>query len=255
MSAAAHRGHLCVVLLFASACTADFLIGDGTSEGGSSGNAEGSPTSTLEGGPTSASGAEEATTNEPTTTGAMTGDPTTGEPTGDPSGDPSGDPTTTTEPTGDPTLETGVEATLEGGVETTTTGGDTGGGVLDCAETSLGDCEDLAACDLYGEGEMQVCWADPCHPDAYTTCDGLGMDGCELAPLCHWEGDIETGSCAAATCGELEMAACLDEPACTWLEAMCFEIECPPCGEYGMEMCAATDGCTWHDVGEICVTD
>ena len=251
MSAAAHRGHLSVALLFASACTADFLIGDGTSEGGSSGNAEGSPTSTLEGGPTSASGAEEATTNEPTTSGAVTSDPTTGEPTGDPSGDP----TTTTEPTGDPTLETGVEATLEGGVETTTTGGDTGGGVLDCAETSLGDCEDLAACDLYGEGEMQVCWADPCHPDAYTTCDGLGMDGCELAPLCHWEGDIETGSCAAATCGELEMAACLDEPACTWLEAMCFEIECPPCGEYGMEMCAATEGCTWHDVGEICVTD
>lgn len=242
------RRGVAIAWLFASACTADFLIGDGGTgdSGAGSSSGTGSPSTSLDSGATSGA-ADEGGTMAPTSSGDSA---TTSAQTSDPG--------TTTAPgtSGDATLEGGVDATLEGGVETTTetTGGDTAGGVADCPESTIEGCEDLPACDLYMVGEMQVCWADPCQPDASSTCDGHGMDGCAMAPLCHW--DADAAACVPAACGDiLTMTGCLEEPACRWFEMMCSPIECPPCGDYGQEMCTATEGCTWHELAAVCVTD
>lgn len=250
----------CIALFGASACTADFLLGDGESSDGGAGSsgAGESASSTMTGGGVEGG----STTSADPTSGDPSGDPTSGAPTGDPaSGDPSGDPTsgessaTTTEPT--TTEASSVESTLEGGEDPTTGGETTGGGdgVGVCPETPNDGCEDVPACDLYGDGETAVCWADACHPDAAATCEGLEMEPCIAAPLCRWDSDIEGGTCLHVACGDLPMGDCLDEPACAWNGESCNELDCPACGELSMAACAKVDGCTWREAGEICVTD
>lgn len=217
--------------LLATACTADFLVGDG----GSSTGAVGSESSV--GTPSSSEGSQ---------SGSTTG----------------GSASTTDTGVGATTLEGSSSGEPTGGAGSTSQGSDGGssssGGVavdgLDaCLATDNPDtCEAHPACDF---DDGLGCFPDVCHGDLAAWCGELDGDTCLAVPVCQWQPG--EAACVTWTCIEVGYEDCLSTPACAWLGDMatghCEAQDCPTC--YGLEMpgCAENVACSW--VEGVCVPD
>lgn len=225
------RGASMLAVVMVTACTADFLVGDGGSSTGAvaTDTSGGSASTTI--GEGSQSGDGSTTTTAGSTSATDTG-----------------------------TLESSSSgaASSDGGSSSQGSDGSSSGGVpaegLDaCLRTDNPDtCEAHPACDFYdGLG----CYPDICHGDLASWCGERSGDACIATPVCQWQpGD---GVCVTWGCVEVGYEDCLSTPACAWFGDMatghCEEQDCPAC--YGLEMagCAENVACSW--VEGVCVPD
>ncbi len=225
-----------VLALLAAACTAEFLVGEGTSTG-----------TTAQAGP------DDGGIISP---GTSSGSPTTAGP-GSTGGTTVGLEGSSTYGVTSHAESTGPGATTSGVAETMTD--ETGGfsPFADCFEHGKLGCEELPQCDLLDV----TCWADPCHPAAPDACASLNFAECHEAPIgvCLWEGPEGRGVCAFSPCTELVFATCAEQPGCAWdgepEGGTCVFLECPDCWELEADLCEVTEGCRWFPDPMRCAPD
>ena len=233
--------------LIASGCTADFFLGQDT-DGTSTGAPDSASTTTAT---TTVDSLSETTSLSSVGSSSETAATTEG----------SSGSTASAEGGTTGTTTTGPDTTTSGPAETTSTTNDPtegGIGILDCPEVPGAlDCEAEAACDWYAE--LELCFADRCHPDSEIACNELSFRSCPMAPLCFWFGEPELGECGYTPCGELLFGACSESAACLWVGdpevGECTYRECPACFELAERACVQLDGCAWLDVQATCVAD
>jgi hypothetical protein len=218
--------------VLATACTADFLVGDGGSSTGAVGSETSAGTPSGSGGEGSQSG--------PTTGGSASATDTDASATtlaGSSSGETTG----------------GVGSTSQGSDGSSSSGGVPVDGLDACLATDNPDtCEADPACDF---DDGLGCFPDICHGDLAAWCGAFDGDACLAVPVCQWlPGEV---ACVTWTCMEVGYEDCLSTPACAWLGDMatghCEAQDCPTC--YGLEMpgCAENVACSW--VEGVCVPD
>ena len=137
--------------------------------------------------------------------------------------------------------------------EGSSSGGVPSDGLDACLETDNPDtCEAHPACDFTdGIG----CFPDVCHGDLAAWCGMHEGDACIAIAVCQWQPG--EAACVTWGCTEVGYEDCLSTPACVWFGDMatghCEQQECPVC--YGLEMagCGENVACSW--VEGVCVPD